>query len=286
MLAVYFGVFAAVCWSVHDLIARRVAENTGPFRTALAVIILGGLFLTPYVFWFDGKLLESREAILLSLALGVFYALGIAGLFKAFSLGPVAIVAPLTASYPALVFLWGVATGLQPTLVQLAAVILTIAGSIIVARASGNQNEGDEVARGKFGLLLASCAICMLGYTLAVIVGQKAAVPAGAAEAAWISRFSASLVLLPIVIKERRTTKITGSVWAGIAAMALLDVLGLIAVNQSGHLPKKEFAAIGIATYGAIAVLLSSTILKERVSAVAWAGIAMIVAGIAVLAQP
>ena len=66
-------------------------------------------------------------------------------------------------------------------------------------------------------------------------------------------------------------------------AMALLDVFGVIAVNASGHLPGKEFAAIGISSYGAIAVVLAMLILKEKVSAGQWLGILMIATGVATL---
>ena len=68
-------------------------------------------------------------------------------------------------------------------------------------------------------------------------------------------------------------------------AMALLDVFGVIAVNASGHQPGKEFAAIGISSYGAMAVVLAMLILKEKVSAGQWAGILMIAAGVATLSM-
>ena len=58
-------------------------------------------------------------------------------------------------------------------------------------------------------------------------------------------------------------------------------MLGVTAVNASGHLPGKEFAAVGISGYGAVSVVLAMIFLKEKVSAGQWAGIAMIVGGVA-----
>jgi uncharacterized membrane protein len=66
--------------------------------------------------------------------------------------------------------------------------------------------------------------------------------------------------------------------------MGILDVLGLVAVNASGHLPAKEFAAIGISAYGAIAVALARVVLQESVTPLQWLGIAMITVGVAALA--
>jgi uncharacterized membrane protein len=67
--------------------------------------------------------------------------------------------------------------------------------------------------------------------------------------------------------------------------MGALDVLGVIAVNASGHLPGKEFAAIGVSAYGALAVLLAMIFLKEKVSGGQWIGILMIAAGVATMSM-
>ena len=69
----------------------------------------------------------------------------------------------------------------------------------------------------------------------------------------------------------------------GIATMAILDMAGLTAINASGFLPEHDFAAIGISTYGASAVILAALVLKEKVSPGQWAGIGLIVSGVAVI---
>ena len=70
--------------------------------------------------------------------------------------------------------------------------------------------------------------------------------------------------------------------------MGGLDVLGLIAINASGHLPGKDFAGVGISAYGALSVILAMVFLKEKVSAGQWLGLAMIVGAVATisLSQP
>ena len=62
--------------------------------------------------------------------------------------------------------------------------------------------------------------------------------------------------------------------------MGGLDVLGVIAVNASGHLPGKEFAGVGISAYGAVSVILAMFFLKEKVSPGQWVGLALIVDGV------
>jgi drug/metabolite transporter (DMT)-like permease len=72
----------------------------------------------------------------------------------------------------------------------------------------------------------------------------------------------------------------------GVSFMALLDVSAVCGINYMGRLPFKELGAMGISAYGAVSVVLAMAILKERVASWQWLGIAMIVAGVAVLAMP
>jgi drug/metabolite transporter (DMT)-like permease len=281
--AILTGMLAALNWSVHDLLARSLAGRVGPFRLAAAVMVLGGLLLTPFILWKGSAFAARGVGLGLSLALGAAYGMGIGGLYKAFSMGPVSVVAPLTASYPAVVMLWGVLGGLRPSLLQWLSIAVTLAGAIVISR-SGHEDGGiNAVARGKLFAFISFCVISLLGFASAFILGQNAAVAVGEVEAAWISRLTAALAILPFLVSEAKAEWPVSLTWLLIAAMAFFDVAGLIAMNASGHLPNREFASVGISTYAAIAVVLSAIFLKEKVSLGQWAGIAMIVAGIATL---
>lgn len=283
MPVVLLGVFAALCWSVHDLFARSLAARIGPFRMAMLVMIAGGLLLTGFVISDGTVWTASRSGLLLSAGLGIAYGVGAGGLFKAFSLGPVSLVAPLTAAYPVLVLLWGFANGLQPTSLQWAATAVTVAGAVVMARAGSDDNAAHAPEKGKLPALLFFCILASLGYAAAVILGQNAAVAMGEIEAAWISRPVALLSLLPFLARERAPARLRPRHWIGITVMGALDVLGLVAVNASGHLPGREFAAIGISAYGALAVIFAMVFLREKVSAQQWLGIGLIVGGVATL---
>ena len=283
MLSVAFGVFAALSWSVHDLFARRMALRVGPFRMAALVMIAGAVLLTAYVLYHGTVWTASRAGLIQSLALGLAYGIGVGGLFKAFSLGPISLVGPVTAGYPVLVVLWGITNGLQPSGLQWLAVAATLIGAIIVARSGPTDGGINAVTPGKLPVLMLFCALASLGYATSIILGQTAALSVGEVEAAWLSRPTALLTILPFMAREPRAPRLAGRHWFGIAAMGALDVMGLVAVNASGRLPGREFAAIGISAYGAIAVVLAMLVLKEKVSGGQWTGIALIVAGVATL---
>ena len=284
MLAVFLGIFAALCWSVHDLMARSMAARIGAFRMAALVMVSGGILLSFYVLH-DGRIWQSSwSAIGSGLLLGLVYGFGVGGLFKAFSLGPVSLVGPITAGYPVLAVLWGVVNGLEPTALQWTAVGATLVGAIIVAR-SGTKDGGiNAVEPGKMPTLLLFAVISVLGYSSSIVLGQKAAVSVGEIEATWLSRATALVTILPFMLSEAKPLPLTRKHWVGIFIMGGLDVLGVTAINASGHLPGKEFAGVGISAYGAGSVVLAMLFLKEKVSPGQWFGLALIVGGVASMA--
>ena len=283
MLAILFGVFAALCWSGHDLIARMLAAQIGAFRMAALVMVSGAILLTFYIVYTGTVWNASRDGLMSGFILGLAYGFGVGGLFKAFSLGPISLVGPLTAGYPVLAVLWNVFNGLVPTLLQWSCVAATLIGAIIVAR-SGTEDGGiNAVEPGKMPTLLFFVVMAALGYSSSIVLGQHAAVTVGEVEATWLSRATALVTILPFMLSERNWSPITRWGWKGIFLMGGLDVLGVIAVNASGHLPGREFAGIGISAYGAVSVVLAMIFLKEKVSAGQWFGLALIVGGVATL---
>ncbi|HRX37060.1 MAG TPA: DMT family transporter [Aestuariivirga sp.] len=283
MAAVLLGVAAALFWSMHDVIARSCAARVGPFRMAALVMLAGAILLAGVVAWRGTIWVAPREAVIEGLLLGLAYGLGTGGLFKAFSLGPISLVGPVTSAYPVLVVFWGVVHGLEPTATQWLAVAATLAGGIIVAR-SGTVDGGiNAVEPGKLPVLLFFCVLAALGYATSIVLGQNAAVTVGEIEATFLSRFTALITIAPFLTVEPRTGTMTRNHWLAILGMGLCDVLAVISVNASGHFPGKEFAAVGISMYGAIAVILATIFLKEKVSPGQWLGIAMIAGGVATL---
>jgi drug/metabolite transporter (DMT)-like permease len=284
MFAMMFGLFAAVCWSVHDLVARKFANAIGPYRMAVATMLTGSLILSGLVLW-NGTLMQADGASLrVAMVLGVIYGIAVASLFKAFSLAPVSIVGPFTAGYPALVVMWGLYNGVYPSLIQYVAIMLILGGAVVVGRMGPDDGGLGTVAKGKIIPMIFFCVMAVVCFAASVVLGQIASATLGEIETTFLSRLPAALFILPFAFMEKPAeSKISSSAWLGIAAMALLDVAAVCGINYMGRLPNKEFGAMGISAYGAIAVLLAMIILKEKVAPWQWLGIAMIVFGVGVL---
>lgn len=284
MIAVLFGLTAALCWSVHDLLARAHAGQIGPFRMAFWVMLAGAALLLVPVLWRGQILLADRNSVLTALAMGVVYAAAMASLFKAFSLAPVSIVGPLTAGYPALVVIWGLLNGLVPAPLQWLAVALVLVGAIIVGRCAPDEGGRSAPDPGKMPMVILSSIIACICFASTVVLGQSAVHGLGEYETTFLSRFPAAVVLLLMMLKDRAALPaITSLGKYALMAMAATDVIAVTSINAAAYFPGKEFGAMAISAYGTLSVLLAMLVLKEKVTRGQWLGIFMIVIGVAAL---
>ena len=88
--------------------------------------------------------------------------------------------------------------------------------------------------------LLFFAMMAVLGYSSSIVLGQQAAVSVGEVDATWLSRRVARSCSCPSLFEASRV--LSRNQWIAIFVMGGLDVLGVIAVNASGHFPGKEFA--------------------------------------------
>ncbi len=287
MIALCLGLVAALGWSSHDLLARRYAGWLGPFRLAFWVMLAGALLLLLPVLWRGNLWNASRPDVALALAMGVVYAVAAAGLFLSLTMAPVSIIGPIVGGYPALIVLWGLLHGLQPTLLQWLCIGLILLGVIVVARSEHEGTGHSDVAVGKLPLVLAAASVSSVGYAATAVMGQIAATHLGAWETTFLSRFPAAVVLwLAMQLRPRPGVTIPARGWFGIFAMAALDVTAVTAINLSTFFPNKELGAMAISASSATSVLLAIAFLQEKVSALQWFGVALIVVGVAGLAAP
>jgi drug/metabolite transporter (DMT)-like permease len=287
MMSVLLGLVAALCWSTHDLLARRFAGNAGPFRMSFWIMLAGGALLAVPVVWRGQLLAGEGYAVITALAMGLVYAFAIGALLLAFSLAPVSIVGPLTAGYPALVVVWGLWQGHVPTWPQWLAIVLVLACVLIVSRNGHDDDHADTVVTGKMPLVIAAALIADLAFAATVIMGQSATEGLGEYEVTFLSRFPAAALLLLMMLKDRaQLAPLSTAGRLAIVAMAACDVTAVTAINAAAWFPNRELGAMAISSYGALSVLMAMIFLRERVTALQWFGIILVVVGVAILGWP
>jgi drug/metabolite transporter (DMT)-like permease len=283
MLALSFGLTAALIWAVHDLLARKVSQKARLLPIVAVVLAAGTAVLGPVaVIQGDWGAMTGR-AIVISVAYGVTYAVAIGALYRAFSLAPARLVSPVIGAYPMLSLGIAVAQGRTVTPSEWLAVLVIVAGIAIVAISTRNDSgEGYAAAP---AVALGWSAFSAVGFAASFALGQEATREGADLPVMLIGRLVALATILAVALGQRFSLRpASGQGWF-LVVMGVLDVVALGLVTASGALPKAEYAAVAASLFGVLTVILAAWFLKERTRPIQWLGIATVFSGIAALTQ-
>jgi drug/metabolite transporter (DMT)-like permease len=224
----------------------------------------------------------SWDQLPYGLALAVVGVVSLAALYKAFALGPIAVVSPVVASYAALtVVLVVVFLGERLLPGQIAAIGVTFIGVVVAStdigelRATlGRPSEGVRIGLlatvgfGIWGALFAAATRASNG--LAVIVVQRACGIALIASFALAQRRS----LAPL--SSARLLMLVAVVGVLDTGANVLLALGI----QSGY---ASFVMTGSGAYPLIPAILAISVLRERLAPNQYLGVAVLIAGLVAL---
>jgi len=277
MLSLLFGLIAALCWGLHDFLVRKVSQHGTAAPLLFVVMTAGALALAPLSVltgWQD----MTPRATLIAMASGVSFAGASLGLFRAFAIGPVRLVAPICGAFPMVTMGLALLQGRSIPALEWIAVLAVIAGIGLVARQSGDTvspNRRAAILWAGFG------ALC---FALTFHLGQIAAEAGGELPATLISRLVALSLVTIYLLTSRTSLAPTRPYLKTLGLMGLLDATALTCVLAAGSLPHPEYAAVASAIFGIITILLAWRFLHERMQPIQWLGVVVVFAGIATLA--
>jgi drug/metabolite transporter (DMT)-like permease len=274
-----FGLIAALCWGIHDICVRYVSQRVGILPALTTVLIIGTLLMAPAAFLAGDWSSMSVEACALAAASGIAFTLAYLGLYKAFEIGPVRLVAPIIGAYPVLSVGWAAASG-QPVLAdQWLAVGAVIAGVGIVSLLT---DEAASSGNKRAAILWAILGGAAFAATFAL--GQASAHAGSEVPAILITRIVAVALALSLLAASggirwpaRRALPLLG-------LMGILDCIALGIVIAAAGMARPEFAAVAASTFGMITVILAWAILRERMTPGQWAGVLLTFSAIGYLA--
>ena len=156
MVGIALALVSSLFWGAADFLAG-LANRRAPLTTVLLGTQLAGLVLVGLVLLVDGDALP-RDARLGYAALGAAGAVvGLGALYRGLALGPMGVVAPISALSGAVPVLAGLALGERPSWLQLIGMALSLLGVAAAASAPSASASGQPgwVAAG-LGLLAAA----------------------------------------------------------------------------------------------------------------------------------
>ena len=277
------GLMTALGWGGADFIARFTGQAMGP-RVALFGMLLVGSLVLPLVLWGSGLPLDWHpRGFWLLLATGVGIMVATLLLYWGLARGPITLVAPIVASYPAFNVLLELALGARPTLVQWAAMIAVMAGVIVVAQAAGALEDDRDYTREALRKTIAIAFCSSIFFAVTVAAAQHAAPIYGELQTVVLGRWISLAAISLLLLLRREAPVVPLRWWPLVVLQGLLDGGAYVALLAAGGAEGAAIAVVVASGFAAVTILLARVILKEAMTWPQWGGIAVIIGGVAVL---
>jgi len=284
MLSLMLGLTAALSWGVHDFTVRYVSQRSRILPLILVVMICGAVLLAvPALVLGDWERMPAK-AWGFAFASGVAYALGALGLYQAFAIGPVRLVAPITGSYPVLSLAWAAIGGAPTHLGQWLAVGAILAGIGAVAAWAAEDNSANTTPSPRRLEAMAWATMGAAGFAATFALGHIGTEAGSELPVLLVARMASVLSIAALMLATRTPPTLHRPHLRLLVLMGLLDIVALGLVLAAGNLPNPAYAAVASSVFGIITILLAWRFLREPIARLQWGGIALVFAGIAYLA--
>jgi len=294
-MGILFGLTAALCWGSADLLARFATRKIGTLRAMLYMQLTGLVLLTAAMHWLGGwgHLTDGSgwRPWAWGICAGLLNTLATLALYRSFEIGKMSIVAPISASYPALTMLLAAFTGERLTAARFVGVGLILAGVVVVARGEkipGDANLLEErTHRGKKNLGVGWALLSGAGFGVMFwILGIRVVPLLGGAPSVWVIRVTSVVMTAAVILFARQPMAPPDKgVNRWILGIGILDTSAYVFNNYGMMREQVSVVSVLASLYGAVTVALAATILGEKISRVQWAGVAAIFAGIVLISR-
>jgi len=267
-MAALLALTAAVAYGAGDFLGGLAARREPATAVVLWSQIVGLLLLTAAAPLIGGEI--TTPALLIGAAAGLAGALGVAGFYRALSLGAMSVVAPITGLLSAaLPVLAGVARGERPETVALVGIAIALLAIVLVSRDGSNHAHASEGRTQALALAIGAGVAFGLFFVIIDGASESAGIwPLVGARLASVALFG-SLALAGVTAARVPRTAVVAALGCGVldAAANVFYILAL------GH-GLLSIVSVLAALYPASTVLLARYLLGERMSPVQQAGLA------------
>jgi len=276
VLAVALGLASSLCWGVSDFLGGLKSRSL-QLLSVLLLSQLVGLSLVAVLIGLRGEGPPPGGDLALGALAGVSGVLGLAAFYRGLVTGAMTLVAPIAATGAAIPVAAGLIAGERPGAVQLGGVALAIGGVTAASREPGEEGAPARMAAG-VGLAL----MAAVGFG-AFFVALDHASEDDLFWALLVARGASVSLLLVAAAALRPRLAMGRSDAATLMLVGVLDVSanGLFAAAANEGLV--SLAAVLSSLYPVVTVALARMVLGERVLPVQRAGIAAVLAGVALI---
>ncbi|HLB18701.1 MAG TPA: DMT family transporter [Gaiellaceae bacterium] len=272
MRSIALALGASLTWGVADFFGPLKGRALGALRV-LVYVEIGGLVVIALIVAIRGKGPAGPEA-LLAIPAAISGTLGLFAYYQGMAVGAMSIVAPIAGISAAVPVVFGIATGDRPSLWQWLGITAALCGVFLASREPGRSSK---VAAGVGLALLA--AIGFGGYFPAMHA-------AGNADYWWASlifRTTSTFVILAAVAIRRPSLAVQPIQIPVLVLIGIGDMLGNLLFAAASTTGLVSITSVLASLYPIVTVVLARFVLKERVARSQEAGIALTLAGVALI---
>jgi drug/metabolite transporter (DMT)-like permease len=290
-MGILLGLLTALTWGGADFIARFATHRIGALRSMLYMQLTGflllSLLLPPLGGW--GHLADGSgwQPWAWGFLAGCLNAVSGLALYRAFEIGKMSVVAPLSASYPALTLLLSRMTGERLSMVRIAGIICTLVGVVVVAGGEKTPDENDAEAVRRSGRGIGWAIFSAVGFAVLFwLLGIRVIPRVGAIQTVWMIRLTSSLLTaaaMLVAIQPMRLPR--GEARWMLLGMGVFDTGAFVLSNLGMKMEQVAVISVLGSLYGAVTVGLAAIFLKEHVSHWQWMGIVTIFLGIFLISR-
>jgi drug/metabolite transporter (DMT)-like permease len=276
VLALAISLASAASWGVSDFLGGLQSRRLSVLAV-LAVSQPAGLLLIALLILLFGADPVSAEKLAIAFFAGAAALAGLGAFYAAMAMGTVSVVAPIASLGVIVPVTFGLAQGEEPGTVQLAGLLVAVAGVVILSYEEHPEHSG--VARRSIVLAI----LAGLGFGV-FFTGIDAASPDRPGWAIFAVRVGGvSAVALALLISRPRFDGVVAAIPV-LATIGMFDIVAnaLFAVaSTKGILP---VVAVGGSMYPAFTIALAHLVLGERLATIQWGGVALALVGVGLIA--
>jgi drug/metabolite transporter (DMT)-like permease len=249
-----------------------------PVLTVMLVSQPLGLLLVLAVALAGGGGLPPGGTMAAAIGGGVAGAFALGCFFAAMAAGPMSIVAPISSLGAAVPIAVGLARGEQPATLQVAGLVVALAGIALAVREVEHPHAVEVPTR---SVVLAGLAGLGFGTFFTGIDAAASYDPLWAAVGA---RSGGSGVVVLAAIAMPASVKLHRAALPALLAIAVLDTLANVLFATASQQGLLSLVAVAGSLYPVATILLARVVLGERLARVQRAGVGLALAGVALIA--
>src|SRR5712691_283169 len=298
MKAIALALGASLTWGLADFFGPLKSRTLGVLRV-LVYVQLGGLAGIALIVAVRGKGPADATA-LLAIPAAVFGTLGFYAYYRGMVVGAMSIVAPIAGISAVVPLIFGIASGDRPSAWKLFGIACALAGVFLAARepAAERPVRGSGPVEGVWGNREVPPATRRrrtgvapgVGLALLAALGFGGYFPpmhaAGNADFWWatlIFRMTSTSVILAAVAARRPSLSVAPLQMSVLALIGVGDMLGNLLFAAASASGLVSITSVLASLYPIITVVLARIVLAERVARSQEAGIALTLAGVALI---